>query len=75
MAENDKIPADEYERELKTDLDDDTPDKPKGIALHTKILLGLLVGVWAACWSTGLWGLAPNVVWLSATYSAVGTCS
>ena len=41
MAENDKIPADEYERELATDLDDDTPDKPKGMPLHTKILLGL----------------------------------
>ncbi|HBR56254.1 MAG TPA: hypothetical protein DEA22_02085, partial [Blastocatellia bacterium] len=35
----------EYERELTTDLDDETPDKPKGIALHTKILIGLIVGV------------------------------
>ena len=26
-------------------MDDDTPDKPKGIALHTKILAGLLIGV------------------------------
>ncbi len=47
MAENDKdqIPPDEYERELTTDLDDDTPDKPKGMALHTKIFIGLAVGV------------------------------
>lgn len=51
MAENkdknidDQIPEDEYERELTTDLDDDTPDKPKGIPLHTKILIGLAVGV------------------------------
>ncbi|MGI8544753.1 MAG: dicarboxylate/amino acid:cation symporter [Aridibacter sp.] len=51
MAENkdknidDSIPPDGYERELMTDLDDDTPDKPKGIPLHTKILIGLLVGV------------------------------
>ncbi len=36
-----------YERELRTDLDDDTPDKPKGMALHTKILIGLLIGVTA----------------------------
>ncbi len=36
---------DEYERELETDLDDKTRDKPKGMALHTKILIGLLVGV------------------------------
>lgn len=35
----------DYEQELNTDLDDKTPDKPKGMALHTKILLGLLVGV------------------------------
>lgn len=34
-----------YEERLETDLDDDTPDKPTGMALHTKILLGLLVGV------------------------------
>ena len=45
MAENDKIPTDDYERELDTDLDDETRDKPKGMALHTKILIGLLVGV------------------------------
>ena len=65
MAENEKIPADDYERELKTDLDDKTPDKPKGIALHTKILLGLLVGVVGGLvvnWTLG--GSDPNVVWL-----------
>ena len=28
-----------------TDLDEETPDKPKGMALHTKILIGLAVGV------------------------------
>jgi dicarboxylate/amino acid:cation (Na+ or H+) symporter, DAACS family len=39
-------PADDrYERELETDLDDKTADKPKGMALHTKILIGLLVGI------------------------------
>ncbi len=36
---------DEFEREVGTDLDEETPDKPKGLALHTKILIGLLVGV------------------------------
>jgi DAACS family dicarboxylate/amino acid:cation (Na+ or H+) symporter len=35
------------ERELTTDLDDKTPDKPKGMALHTRILIGLSVGVGA----------------------------
>ncbi len=63
--ENDKIPADDYERELGTDLDDKTSDKPKGMALHTKILIGLLVGVLgglAINWTLG--GSHPNVVWL-----------
>lgn len=36
---------DDYERELTTDLKDTTADKPKGMALHTRILIGLLVGV------------------------------
>lgn len=67
MAENeqDEIPANDYERELATDLDDKTPDKPKGMALHTKILLGLLVGVIGGLgvnWTLG--GTNPNVVWL-----------
>ena len=65
MAENDKIPTDDYERELATDLDDDTPDRPKGMPLHTKILIGLLVGVvggLAVNWTLG--GSDPNVVWL-----------
>lgn len=67
MAENEKdqIPPDEYERELTTDLDDDTPDKPKGIALHTKIFIGLAVGVIGGLvvnWTLG--GKNPDVVWM-----------
>lgn len=61
---NTEIPTDDYEQELKTDLDDDTPDKPKGMALHTKILIGLLVGVLGGLgvnWTLG--GSNPNVVW------------
>ena len=67
MSENQKerIPPDDYERELATDLDDDTRDRPKGVALHTKILIGLLVGVLgglAVNWTLG--GAHPNVVWI-----------
>lgn len=65
MAENEQIPSDDYERELATDLDDDTLDKPKGMALHTKILIGLLLGViggLAVNWSWG--GTDSRVVWL-----------
>jgi DAACS family dicarboxylate/amino acid:cation (Na+ or H+) symporter len=40
-----KLDADAFERELTTDLDEETPDKPKGLALHTRILIGLGVGV------------------------------
>lgn len=66
MAENEKdqIPSDEYERELTTDLDDDTPDKPKGLALHTKIFIGLAVGVIGGLvvnWTLG--GKHVDVVW------------
>ncbi len=63
--DNDQIPQDDYERELETDLDDKTDDKPKGMALHTKILIGLLVGVLgglAINWTLG--GTHPNVVWI-----------
>ena len=39
------IERDAFEREVGTDLDEATPDKPKGMPLHTKILIGLAVGV------------------------------
>lgn len=58
------IPADDYERELMTDLDDDTPDPPKGMALHTKILIGLLIGIFGGLivnWTLG--GENPNITW------------
>jgi DAACS family dicarboxylate/amino acid:cation (Na+ or H+) symporter len=77
MAENDKdlLPDDEYERELDTDLDDKTSDRPKGMPLHTKILIGLAVGViggLAVNWTLG--GSNPNVVWtVSNITQPVGT--
>ena len=37
-------PHDTFEREITTDLDDDTSDLPKGIPLHTRIFLGLVIG-------------------------------
>ncbi|MEQ1922951.1 MAG: hypothetical protein ABL952_10635, partial [Pyrinomonadaceae bacterium] len=67
MSEQDKepIPSDDYERELDTDLDDKTADKPKGIALHTKILIGLLVGVIGGLVANQMWGGGhENVTWL-----------
>src|SRR5918998_1902278 len=55
---------DAYERELTTDLKDQTPDRPKGMALHTRILIGLLVGVVAGVIANRvLGGDHPGVVW------------
>ena len=67
MSEQDKepIPSDQYDRELATDLDDKTADKPKGIALHTKILIGLLVGIGGGLVANQVWGGGhENVTWL-----------
>jgi DAACS family dicarboxylate/amino acid:cation (Na+ or H+) symporter len=67
MPETDKERGGEYpyESELETDLDDKTPDRPRGIALHTKILLGLLAGILGGLvvnW--GLGGADPRVAWI-----------
>src|SRR5918996_730175 len=45
MAETPKRPGDAFEREVTTDLKDVTPDKPRGMPLHRRILLGLVIGV------------------------------
>ena len=62
---NAKLDANAFERELTTDLDAETPDKPKGMALHTRILIGLAVGVIAGVtvnWMFG--GDHPRVAWV-----------
>jgi DAACS family dicarboxylate/amino acid:cation (Na+ or H+) symporter len=51
-GEKAEIASDAFEREVTTDLDEETPDRPKGMPLHTRILIGLLIGVVA--------GLAVN---------------
>src|SRR5687767_1968142 len=77
MSEQDKepIPSDQYDREIATDLDDKTPDKPRGMALHTKILIGLLVGVVGGLVANQIWGGAhANVAWtISNVTQPVGT--
>ena len=60
-----RVARDAFEREIATDLDEETPDKPKGIPLHTKILIGLAVGVIAGVSVNRiLGGDHPTVVWL-----------
>src|SRR6185369_15090584 len=61
----DKIDADAFEREVTTDLDEETPDKPRGMALHTRILIGLAVGVIAGlAVNKAFGGDHPRVVWI-----------
>jgi DAACS family dicarboxylate/amino acid:cation (Na+ or H+) symporter len=60
-----QIERDAFEREVATDLDEETPDKPKGMALHNKILIGLAVGVIAGISVNKMWGGDhPRVVWI-----------
>jgi DAACS family dicarboxylate/amino acid:cation (Na+ or H+) symporter len=62
---NEAIEADAFEREVTTDLDDETPDKPKGLALHTRILIGLALGVIAGVSvNAAFGGDHPRVVWI-----------
>jgi len=59
------LERDAFEREIATDLDEETPDKPKGIPLHTKILLGLALGVIAGVVTNRVFGGDhPRVVWV-----------
>jgi dicarboxylate/amino acid:cation (Na+ or H+) symporter, DAACS family len=61
---NETVGRDAFEREVTTDLDEETRDRPKGMALHTRILIGLLVGVVAGvAVNRLLGGDAPGVVW------------
>jgi DAACS family dicarboxylate/amino acid:cation (Na+ or H+) symporter len=75
QEDNDKFTGDPYDREIATDLDDETRDRPRGMALHTKILIGLLVGIiggLAANWALG--GSHPWVTWTIANITQpVGT--
>lgn len=63
--ERPEIDSSAFEREVTTDLDDETPDKPKGMALHSRILIGLAVGVVAGISvNYGFGGEHPRVVWV-----------
>ena len=61
---SDRVARDAFEREIATDLDEETPDKPKGMALHTKILIGLVVGTIAGVAVNQIVGGGhPRVAW------------
>lgn len=69
MPEDEKnkpfIDPNAFEREVTTDLDEETPDRPKGMPLHTRILIGLAVGVISGvAVNYGFGGDHPRVVWI-----------
>src|SRR5687767_14832702 len=60
-----RVERDAFERDIATDLDEETPDRPKGIPLHTKILIGLVIGVIAGLIANRfVGGDHPRVVWV-----------
>lgn len=60
-----RLDRDEFEQEINTDLDEETPDKPKGLALHNRILIGLAVGVIAGVTvNRTMGGESARVVWI-----------
>jgi len=59
------LSPDAFEREATTDLKDSTPDRPRGMPLHRRILLGLFTGVVAGVIVNSLLGVKdPRVVWI-----------
>src|SRR2546423_2859703 len=60
-----RVARDAFEREIATDLDGETADKPKGMPLHTRILIGLAVGVLAGIVVNALFGGdSARVTWV-----------
>jgi DAACS family dicarboxylate/amino acid:cation (Na+ or H+) symporter len=59
--------SDAFESDVTTDLDDQTADPAKGMQLHTRILLGLVVGAVGGIAASALFGSDnPRLVWFVA---------
>jgi DAACS family dicarboxylate/amino acid:cation (Na+ or H+) symporter len=55
---------DAFEREMATDLDDRTPDRPRGMPLHTRILIGLVAGAVTGLIASSVLGPDhPSLAW------------
>jgi DAACS family dicarboxylate/amino acid:cation (Na+ or H+) symporter len=64
-ADRSRLDPDAFEREVTTDLDEETPDKPKGLPLHSRILIGLAVGVFTGVTvNRAFGGDHPRVIWI-----------
>ena len=56
---------DAFEREVTTDLNDTTDDRPRGMPLHTRIFLGLVLGAASGLAANALWGAEdPRLDWV-----------
>jgi DAACS family dicarboxylate/amino acid:cation (Na+ or H+) symporter len=56
-----------FERELTTDLKDTTADRPRGLPLHSRILIGLVAGVVGGLAANAAFGGdSPGVAWVIA---------
>ncbi|MGH7658211.1 MAG: cation:dicarboxylate symporter family transporter, partial [Gemmatimonadales bacterium] len=69
MTDDQQLSDDEsrnrFEREVTTDLDDKTDDRPKGMALHSRILLGLVIGAVAGLAGSAILGPDdPALTWV-----------
>src|ERR1700755_858865 len=65
-----RLDTDAYERKATTDLKDETPDKRKGWPLHTRILVGLLLGVVGGVTVNALRGDSdPGVEWFVSNFT------
>ena len=64
-----------FENEVTTDLDDETSDRPRGMPLHPRILLGLVIGAASGLTASALIGSDhPAIVWTIANITQpVGT--
>jgi len=65
MEKKQKAPPNALEMESSTDPGEHAPDRPKGMPLHTRILIGLGVGLVAGIAANYfLGGAHPRVTWL-----------
>jgi DAACS family dicarboxylate/amino acid:cation (Na+ or H+) symporter len=59
--------TDDFEREVTTDLSDRTADRPRGLPLHQRILLGLVIGAAAGLAASAILGSDnEQLVWFIA---------
>jgi len=62
---------DAFERELTTDLNDRTSDAPRGMALHNRILLGLVIGAATGLAANAILGADdPRLAWVVTSVAA-----